>query len=212
MPGKTREVLDWQDSIDSASMRPQRNAGENIAANLQASKMGSASMRPQRNAGENPSRCADSVLGEAGFNEAPAKCRGKPAQPKASPWTCCGFNEAPAKCRGKPQARGSGLLGQCASMRPQRNAGENGMLPDARQLRFAASMRPQRNAGENASFRRVMGGFLSASMRPQRNAGENGMTDAGFAEYAARFNEAPAKCRGKRKTIFVSRRRAVALQ
>ena len=36
-----------------------------------------------------------------------------------------GFNEAPAKCRGKLGDRGIRRRGCRASMRPQRNAGEN---------------------------------------------------------------------------------------
>ena len=36
-----------------------------------------------------------------------------------------------------------------ASMRPQRNAGENGLERKERAMEDIASMRPQRNAGEN---------------------------------------------------------------
>ena len=36
-----------------------------------------------------------------GFNEAPAKCRGKPVRTRCRPRMRVCFNEAPAKCRGK---------------------------------------------------------------------------------------------------------------
>ena len=90
MPGKTsskwRDIL-LQESKD-ASMRPQRNAGEN----------GDCRLIPQVLRTE--SRC---------FNEAPAKCLGKPGFP-GPPWRASwGFNEAPAKCRGKPPITGSQL-------------------------------------------------------------------------------------------------------
>ena len=53
MPGKTAHAVEIQQGDDIASMRPQRNAGENVA------------QRPD------PHRSCDR------FNEAPAKCRGK---------------------------------------------------------------------------------------------------------------------------------------
>ena len=59
------------------------------------------------------------------FNEAPAKCRGKPAANGGLIEALKRFNEAPAKCRGK---RGTAFRWPAlppASMRPQRNAGEN---------------------------------------------------------------------------------------
>ena len=37
-----------------------------------------------------------------GFNEAPAKCRGKRMDKEQGVAQPQGFNEAPAKCRGKP--------------------------------------------------------------------------------------------------------------
>ena len=61
-----------------------------------------------------------------------------------------------------------------------------------------ASMRPQRNAGENEISEEDMALNLAASMRPQRNAGENGIFPVGDVPRQKGFNEAPAKCRGKR--------------
>ena len=60
-----------------------------------------ASMRPQRNAGENGLTTDSNLLGDQGFNEAPAKCRGKQGPPGSNRRRPARFNEAPAKCRGK---------------------------------------------------------------------------------------------------------------
>ena len=61
-----------------------------------------------------------------------------------------GFNEAPAKCRGKLEGYLQFRdLAKTASMRPQRNAGENPPDPEPDEAEEEASMRPQRNAGEN---------------------------------------------------------------
>ena len=46
-------------------------------------------------------------LPEAGFNEAAARCRGKPRHVAAStPASVVRFNEAAARCRGKPEEQG----------------------------------------------------------------------------------------------------------
>ena len=50
------------------------------------------------------------IIREWGFNEAPAKCRGKRRTPfKWIPIPHC-FNEAPAKCRGKPITEGREIM------------------------------------------------------------------------------------------------------
>ena len=129
---------------------------------------------------EAPAKCRGKRRGRrdggpdrTGFNEAPAKCRGKRGAPSSSPPRRRRFNEAPAKCRGKQVVLRLVGRDRGASMRPQRNAGENGRRPGVSGEQRRASMRPQRNAGEN----RGGGGARSladpASMRPQRNAGEN---------------------------------------
>ena len=87
-----------------------------------------------------------------------------------------GFNEAPAKCRGILGARVRAHGGHRASMRPQRNAGEY----------FAESADADADA--------------IASMRPQRNAGEYEGCYPDRGSVCPRFNEAPAKCRGIRRT------------
>ncbi len=109
-----------------ASMRPQRNAGENGPYFERPSGDVFASMRPQRNAGENLALDYSDVDLNPGFNEAPAKCRGK----------------RPLQARSLGTAHG-------ASMRPQRNAGENYPVAPQKSHGRVASMRPQRNAGEN---------------------------------------------------------------
>ena len=53
MPGKTRQRRDVGPRAPRASMRPQRNAGENGVWRPSDGLLDRASMRPQRNAGEN---------------------------------------------------------------------------------------------------------------------------------------------------------------
>ena len=125
MPGKTK-ITDQKEQRPGASMRPQRNAGENSELEkLPAMLSIDASMRPQRNAGEN-------ILGGAlrrspttGFNEAPAKCRGKPAFRSRSSRCLVCFNEAPAKCRGKPARDGRPATGNnCFNEAPAKCRGK----------------------------------------------------------------------------------------
>ena len=53
MPGKTPAAATDGGESDVASMRPQRNAGENTPRSINCYPVIRASMRPQRNAGEN---------------------------------------------------------------------------------------------------------------------------------------------------------------
>ena len=53
MPGKTFALFRVEVSRHAASMRPQRNAGENFVVREETWDETGASMRPQRNAGEN---------------------------------------------------------------------------------------------------------------------------------------------------------------
>ena len=88
-------------------------------------------------------------------------------------------------------------------MRPQRNAGENEKKKSLDlYLEDQASMRPQRNAGENPPLQQSMFHTKRASMRPQRNAGENEHEENSKGIVPGGFNEAPAKCRGKRSTSW----------
>ena len=107
------------------------------------------------------------------FNEAPAKCRGKPSSAKEGCNQTPCFNEAPAKCRGKLERR-------IASNRSER-----------------ASMRPPRNAGENLAL-----GCVAATASPRFNEAPakcrgKPTTTCSQPAWQFRFNEAPAKCRGK---------------
>ena len=157
----------------------------------------SASMRPQRNAGENHLPHLFCPLAENGFNEAPAKCRGKRR--------ICNLGERGWKASMRPQRNagensveiGIEDIVLPASMRPQRNAGENSAILDLLRPTERASMRPQRNAGENVLPPGKAPSSTRASMRPQRNAGENIGHHGLLSVDTGCFNEAPAKCRGK---------------
>ena len=136
--------------------------------------LSSASMRPPRNAGENESHALSSLCANAGFNEAPAKCRGKPMRMRVSGLTMSCFNEAPAKCRGKLYQLYYSFGEHGASMRPPRNAGENYYSVFAfDRVRNCFNEAPAKCRGK------PQGGLLDledvsfASMRPPRNAGEN---------------------------------------
>ena len=77
--------------------------------------------------------------------------------------------------------------------------GKTSFIASADSLPRAASMRPPRNAGENQRIdRNEIEETADASMRPPRNAGENSGRATPRCICLARFNEAPAKCRGKR--------------
>ncbi len=108
------------------------------------------------------------------------------------------FNEAAAKCCGRLHFGYFSRTLHAASMRPQQNAAEDDLLPDAREIRARASMRPQQNAaeddvpipsgddkipsfneaaakccGRHFSFRLLRSFPYQASMRPQQNAAED---------------------------------------
>ena len=150
MPGKTRRLVRSAHGRNRASMRPQRNAGENGGSeHRRLGRRQRASMRPQRNAGENGTRNGSEGSSSKCFNEAPAKCRGKHCIAKETKCHTICFNEAPAKCRGKlaprrdrrpPPRRFNEAPAKCRG-KPNKVI-TNGILA-------SASMRPQRNAGEN---------------------------------------------------------------
>ena len=86
------------------------------------------------------------------------------------------FNEAAARCRGKRGQAGHHRGGRAASMRPRPDAAENTLGRQHPLLHPAgASMRPRPDAAENAGAKTTCG---------WRTGG---------------FNEAAARCRGKRK-------------
>ena len=136
-----------------------------------------------------------------GFNEAAARCRGKPQVAEAVNAGWDRFNEAAARCRGKPTTcRHGGLPAVPASMRPRPDAAEN---PASRRDHvpgiLRASMRPRPDAAENhrrADPRPHAG--TAASMRPRPDAAENRLGRMARARRGhAGFNEAAARCRGK---------------
>ena len=158
------------------------------------------------------------------FNEAAARCRGKPRETPLALVALDGFNEAAARCRGKRQWTMPRTAEKpCASMRPRPDAAENPRdrairseptpasmrpRPDAAEnssklLRSAflypiASMRPRPDAAENLSQRLAAADVTLASMRPRPDAAENPRPAPGRARAGCCFNEAAARCRGKR--------------
>ena len=173
MQGKTMFIRWRQWDDDGASMRPPRNAGENAT----------------HPAWPCPTSC---------FNEAPAKCRGKPRDVTIQ-WAGGGcFNEAPAKCRGKRPRLHQRRRLHDASMRPPRNAGENRQSVCNSGFRVAGfNEAPAKCRGKREDRQRELEDE-AASMRPPRNAGENIPKRGEPLREESRFNEAPAKCRGKR--------------
>ena len=159
-----------------------------------------ASMRPRPDAAENGGSAPRAgACGSARFNEAAARCRGKPARSRRTGGGRGRFNEAAARCRGKrPPAPCAGLGARLASMRPRPDAAENPFAshfshwsatgasmrprPDAAENSWprysivpasTASMRPRPDAAENAAGLRTGETFEAASMRPRPDAAEN---------------------------------------
>ena len=139
-----------------------------------------ASMRPRPDAAENPSRPAALPHGSARFNEAAARCRGKPSPSRRMLVYGRSFNEAAARCRGKRPTRSFKRYGASASMRPRPDAAENAATTSL------VSSAPAR-----------------ASMRPRPDAAENRAARTRTAGSCGRFNEAAARCRGKRTLLLL---------
>ena len=115
-------------------------------------------------------------LAQKRFNEAAARCRGKRGRPTRRVRFSIRFNEAAARCRGKRRGDGRLAAGHPASMRPRPDAAENARV-------VAAALYS-----------------MTASMRPRPDAAENGRDPDPQLHGAPRFNEAAARCRGKRGT------------
>ena len=109
------------------------------------------------------------------------------------------FNEAAARCRGKRPQRMPLGGGVNASMRPRPDAAEN-ILFLIRLIRIRiASMRPRPDAAENArEDPNRTDPTATASMRPRPDAAENQEVLAFVRQPPTGFNEAAARCRGKR--------------
>ena len=182
-----------------------------------------ASMRPRPDATEN-ARCRSGPTTRSdGFNEAAARCHGKPAI-RSAPTAArtSSFNEAAARCHGKPRCGRKHTRGTNASMRPRPDATEN--VERAARFVYAvgrASMRPRPDATENwsasPSCPLISFCFNEAAARchgKPRPAPASSACCGGFNEAAARchgkldgrvhahvghpgFNEAAARCHGK---------------
>ena len=86
-----------------------------------------------------------------------------------------------------------------ASMRPRPDAAENRVrLVTHSPVVDDASMRPRPDAAENRRARRGDPDPVSASMRPRPDAAENGRGPSIRTIGRRGFNEAAARCRGKR--------------
>ena len=157
-----------------------------------------ASMRPRPDAAENGFR-RGSAGAASRFNEAAARCRGKRRRRRRTPRPRSRFNEAAARCRGKQTARSVGLVASAcfneAAARCRGKHARDGLVVSALTL---ASMRPRPDAAENPDAAGRTPPPRPASMRPRPDAAENesGCHSRGAAR--RRFNEAAARCRGKR--------------
>ena len=87
MPRKTESPIDAGVLVPHASMRPRPDAAENLLRE----------------------RAGDHAV-VRGFNEAAARCRGKPSDEFHTDPRPFGFNEAAARCRGKPSIAARALL------------------------------------------------------------------------------------------------------
>ena len=108
------------------------------------------------------------------------------------------FNEAAARCRGKQPDPAFGRAEHRASMRPRPDAAENVAGAVLRDEHGGASMRPRPDAAENYRVNALCAAAGVASMRPRPDAAENSMRRASVQGRHERFNEAAARCRGKR--------------
>ena len=122
-----------------------------------------------------PGAVAGSGCGRtARFNEAAARCRGKPRPAPRRSDSDSRFNEAAARCRGKPERHAAHLHVDVASMRPR---------PDAAENAIRRSDSPSTRSRFNEAAARCRG----KHERP-----------SGTASATSGFNEAAARCRGKR--------------
>ena len=139
----------WSASFP-ASMRPRPDAAENAVCRTTRLGLVIASMRPRPDAAENVRVRRRRRLRRRRFNEAAARCRGKPASGRW-PW--------PARRR--------------ASMRPRPDAAENSRSGTVSVAVCGASMRPRPDAAENREREDRARHNDRASMRPRPDAAEN---------------------------------------
>ena len=139
--------------------------------------------------------------GASCFNEAAARCRGKPAAGSSSTARSSGFNEAAARCRGKPRRRHTGSRRRSpASMRPRPDAAENRFpllqaFSGPERFNEAAARCRGKPSPAAADWTAWGGsGFNEAAARCRGKPRREGRP---HREPAAGFNEAAARCRGK---------------
>ena len=184
-----------------------------------------ASMRPRPDAAENRSKPSVRHGNAVRFNEAAARCRGKPGPTRRLTSVVCRasmrprpdaaenrpgspparprprrFNEAAARCRGKPAARAAQpLAARAASMRPRPDAAEN---PTP-----SPPSHPSSGFRFNEAAARCRGKPAPKPIAPPPKPGFNEAAarcrgkpaaPAGRPTRSSRgFNEAAARCRGK---------------
>ena len=209
MPRKTTAARERMTGQIRASMRPRPDAAENPAVAGDGND-DFASMRPRPDAAENRPADADAQRTPARrFNEAAARCRGKRTATGSGRPETVRFNEAAARCRGKLRHVRRDRHEREASMRPRPDAAENvgGRVRPAGS-RNAASMRPRPDAAENFKTEYRLDAAIPASMRPRPDAAENYGCQRQPRPRTPRFNEAAARCRGKRARPPARRGRA----
>ena len=225
MPRKTQPPRPRHPRGPLASMRPRPDAAENRASVSNPPATRDASMRPRPDAAENRWRCWDRRWRPRRFNEAAARCRGKPRRN-----TDAESRPHRASMRPRPDAAENPTAGatlrehaQVASMRPRPDAAENlagARSPGARRIGFneaaarcrgkprpragtvqphdGASMRPRPDAAENRRRPASLPPCCRrASMRPRPDAAENPWLSSRCGSGRSGFNEAAARCRGK---------------
>ena len=140
-----------------------------------------ASMRPRPDAAENAVASRSPRITVTGFNEAAARCRGKPPLPvRRGDGRRRGFNEAAARCRGKhTYGTPDSAFVTLASMRPRPDAAEN--------ARIGGGPKSGRSSFNEAAAR----------CRGKRSSSRGRTPTAG-----RRFNEAAARCRGKQENTL----------
>ena len=113
-----------------ASMRPRPDAAENTDQLDRAGVVAPvASMRPRPDAAENPGAGVGLMDKQRRFNEAAARCRGKPrrpARPARGGLPVASMRPRPDAAENECDAGGFHDLPPCASMRPRPDAAENG--------------------------------------------------------------------------------------
>ena len=132
-----------------------------------------ASMRPRPDAAENVHDHGDQRGGAGCFNEAAARCRGKPGDDGVSPaWQDASMRPRPDAAENSIQ-QAEGYWRRMASMRPRPDAAENVDGGGGDRAAAVASMRPRPDAAEN--YNDMADDLVAqlASMRPRPDAAEN---------------------------------------